>query len=330
MNKYRFCLSTSKKHVILDDIGQHFLDCAVHLVKAGKKFVYVVDNIDWEEKVHDMRQDYQNKSVHAVATSIVFSRVSSNQLPDNGPQKDIHKCNVREVVSMSAEELKDIQYRYRMFVARLLIEKFSELASLHSLLASEIELKHEHSDVTANKSEIMTLPILMKDEKKYSDCVDVLDQLEEWMHDIYKASGLYKETKSPATSGSVQEMSTQPDQPRGHVPPAQSENDPLAGIKIPCYGDELTRVRFAGARHLSAGCHTAKQHLDHLYPYRIVGWHTKRSFLKVCVFIVCTCNFCCSFLPLKYVNDAFALNSINKDIPGKSQWNVCVELLKLA
>ena len=189
MNKYGFCLSTSKKHVILDDIGQHFLDRAVHLVKAGKKFVYVVDNIDWEEKVHDMRQDYQNKSVHAVATSIVFSRVSSNQLPDNGPQKDIQKCNVREVVSMSAEELKDIQHRYRMFVARLLIEKFSELASLNSLLASEIELKHEHSDVTANKSEIMTLPILMKDEKKYSDCVDVLDQLEEWTKSQWSVQG---------------------------------------------------------------------------------------------------------------------------------------------
>ena len=86
----------------------------------------------------------------------------------------------------------------------------------------------------------------------------MLDQLEEWMHDIYKASGLYKKTKSPATSGSVQEMSTQPDQPRGHVPPAQSENDPLAGIKIPCYGDELTRVRFSGARHLRAGLSHSK------------------------------------------------------------------------
>lgn len=147
LNKYGSCLSTWKKHVILDDIGQHFLDHAVHLVKAGKKFVYVVGNIDWEEKVHDMRQHYQNKSVHTVATSIVFSRVSSDQLPDNGPQKGIQKCNVCEIVSMSAEELKDIQHRYRMFVARLLNEKFSERASLNCLLASEIELKHEHSDM---------------------------------------------------------------------------------------------------------------------------------------------------------------------------------------
>lgn len=77
------------------------------------------------------------------------------------------------------------------------------------------------------------------------------------------------------------EVPTQPDQPRSHIPPDASDFDPLQGIKIPCFGDELTRVRFAGARDLRSGCHTAKQRLDHLYPYRIVGWHTKRSFLKV-------------------------------------------------
>ena len=46
-------------------------------------------------------------------------------------------------------------------------------------------------------------------------------------------------------------MSTQPDQPRGHVPPAQSENDPLAGIKIPCYGDELTIINLRITKSVS-------------------------------------------------------------------------------
>ena len=39
--------------MVLDDIGKHFLDHAVELVKSGRKFVFVVDNIDWEEKVRD-------------------------------------------------------------------------------------------------------------------------------------------------------------------------------------------------------------------------------------------------------------------------------------
>ena len=75
LNKYGVCLSASKKYAVLDDIGGHFLDHAIELVKAGRKFVYVVDNVDWEERVHDMREAHQNKSVQAVASSIVFTMI---------------------------------------------------------------------------------------------------------------------------------------------------------------------------------------------------------------------------------------------------------------
>ncbi|XP_028413251.1 uncharacterized protein LOC114536099 [Dendronephthya gigantea] len=75
LNKYGLCLEPKMKYTILEDIGKQFIDHAADLVKSGHTFVYVLDNIDWEEKVHDMRQDVQNKSVHAVATSIVFDRV---------------------------------------------------------------------------------------------------------------------------------------------------------------------------------------------------------------------------------------------------------------
>lgn len=274
-------MSSSNKRVVLDDIGKHFLDHAVELVKAGMKFVYVVDNIDWEEKVHDMREHHQNKSIHAVASSMVFCRIKSDQIPDDGPQQNIKTCNFREIVSISGEEKKSIQSRYRMFVARALVDMFPKLLGLKSILSHELALEHEHSTATAQKSEIMTLPVLMKDEKKYSDCVDVLDQLEQWTHEIYEASGLCKNPQSSSTMGTLIEVPTRPDQPRAHIPPVSSDSDPLQGVKIPCFGDELTRVRFAGARDLRSGCHTAKQRLDHLYPYRIVGWHTKKSFLKV-------------------------------------------------
>ena len=74
---------------------------------------------------------------------------------------------------------------------------------------------------------------------------------------------------------------SRPDQPASHVPPVTSENDPLQGVKISWFGDQLTRVRLAGSKDLRSGCHTAKQRLDHLYPFCTVDWHTKRSFLKV-------------------------------------------------
>ena len=171
-------MSSSKKYAVLDEIGNHFLDHAIELVKTGMKFVYVVGNTDWEEKVHDTQEHHQNKSVHAVATSMVFSRVSSDHLPDDGPQKDFKKCNIHEIINMSNDEINMIKYRHKILFARVLPKKFAKFSSLKSLMSEELSLTHEHFDATAMKSEIITMPFLMKDEKKYSDCVDVLDQLE--------------------------------------------------------------------------------------------------------------------------------------------------------
>ena len=82
------------KYTIQEDIGRHFLDNAVQLVKEGKKFVLVLDNIDWDVKVHDMRSGQQNKSVHAFVSSIVFDRVSSDHLPNKDSQRTVRNCNL--------------------------------------------------------------------------------------------------------------------------------------------------------------------------------------------------------------------------------------------
>ena len=285
LNKYGFCLEPKAKYPLLDEIGGQFIDHAVELVKSGMKFVYVLDNIDWEEKAHDVRTDNQNKSVHAVASSVVFSRIPSDDLPDEGPQRDLKTCNVREIVKLSQSEMNAIRCRYRILLAQILFEHFPELCHFQSCIASQTECSF--SEQTSMKSEIVTLPVLMKDEKKYSECVDVLDQLEKWTHQIYSAAGLCKipdptDKPDPPVIGNR----SRPDQPASHVEPLPSPDDPLSGVKIPCFGDQLTRVRLAGAKDLRAGCHSAQERLDHLYPFCIVDWHTKRSFLKVITCII--------------------------------------------
>ena len=81
------------------------------------------------------------------------------------------------------------------------------------------------------------MPIVLKDEK-YADCVDILDQLEKWTHEIFSAAGLCSsEPESSDDNPPMIEDRSRPDQPASHVPPASSENDPLHGVKIPCFGD---------------------------------------------------------------------------------------------
>ena len=202
------------------------------------------------------------------------------QATDSGAQQDLKDCNVHQLVDISLPELDAIRSRYRILVAKLLFEHFPVFAMFKPYVAGSISCRH--SKEMSTKYEVLTMPVLMKDEKKYSDCVDVLDQLEHWTQEIYSAAGLCS-SKLESSDETIPPIGTtsRPDQPASHVPPARSESDPLRGVKIPCFGDQLTRVRFAGAKDLRAGCHSAKQRLDHLYPFCIVDWHTKRSFLKV-------------------------------------------------
>ena len=109
------------------------------------------------------------------------------------------------------------------------------------------------------KSEVVTMPVLMKHEKKYSDI------LEKWTQEIYSAAGLCPPDPEPFDNATPTIAPTsRPDQPASHVLTSTSESDPLHGIKIPCFGDQLTRVRFAGAKDLRAGCHVVPQIFDHL------------------------------------------------------------------
>ena len=49
------------KYTIQEEIRKHFLDGAVQLLQEGRTFVFVLDNIDWDITVHDMRSENQNK-----------------------------------------------------------------------------------------------------------------------------------------------------------------------------------------------------------------------------------------------------------------------------
>ena len=266
------------KYPLLDEIGEHFMDQAVELVKKGHKFIYVLDNIDWTVKVHDVRSDKQNISVHAVATSLVFNRIPSKHFAGHTSQQSLATVNVRTLVTPSEEEMVCTRERYKILLANTLCEflqtfhHFKDLVPGHTACLYAEEMK--------SQSVVIPFPVLMKDEKKYSELIDVLDTMETWVHELFSKAGICVSPSVPVIlSGPPIGTASHPGQPAAHVPLVLPHDDPLP--KVPCYGDQLSRVRLAGGKDLRAGCHTSKDRLDHLYPFRIADWHTKRSYLKV-------------------------------------------------
>lgn len=194
LNKYGFRLEKSMKYTIQEEIGSHFLDHAVEQVKQGKKFVFLLDNIDWDVKAHDVRSNKHNKSVHAVATSIVFDPVSSGHLPDDEQQKNLATCNLSALINVKLEDTRVTSKRYKFFVRKILCELFPAFDFVKEVLPEHSPCRYQE-EMKQQSLVAVPLPVLMKDEKKYAEIVDVLDQLEEWVKEIYvKAGRVYSNT----------------------------------------------------------------------------------------------------------------------------------------
>ena len=126
----------------------------------------------------------------------------------------------------------------------------------------------------------------MKDEKKYEDVVDILDSYEQQLEDIYVRAGVVQKHKGPEQPASViNGESATPDQAAAHFN-KDDANDHMEGISVPFGGDQLTRVRFAGAKDLRAGTHTAKQRFDHCSPFVSELFHTKMAYVQVKIIII--------------------------------------------
>ena len=103
------------------------------------------------------------------------------------------------------------------------------------------------------------------------------------MEDIYSKAGLIevpKGTKPAASNDSLSGVASRPDQPGAHAKKNDS-NDHTRQVEVPFGGDQLTRIRFAGAKDLRRGCHTAKDRLEHCSPFTIEMFHTKMAFVQV-------------------------------------------------
>lgn len=113
--------------------------------------------------------------------------------------------------------------------------------------------------------------------------MDILCSYENTIEEVYLKAGLVQHQQDPAIPHqSLEGQHSLPDQPGGHIN-LPDENDPLKDISVPFGGDQMTRVRFAGAKDLRLGCHTAKDRFNHCTPFVNELFHTKMSFVQVCL-----------------------------------------------
>ena len=187
---------------LLDLLGGHFHDKIVDLVKQGKKFYTVNDNLNCKTTVKNMRVDHRNKQHNWFASIIVFERIDFRHLDNVKPLGDIRNF-ANENYLLSQEEVKKLISDFKVLVGRVFLEFFNQpqFAAVKKLVPQHIV--HQYTKEMSSKSEAFPLPIQFKDEKKYSDVVDILANLETTFENIFReasdqAQGIPADFKCPS------------------------------------------------------------------------------------------------------------------------------------
>ena len=278
--KMGFCLSHTSKIKLLDLIGNHFADNAIKQVRLGKNIHGTGDNWDMKIRPHDMLSTHQNTDLHYFASNLIVERVPCDNLSKAAPQRDINSLSNSTFLLDKVEAVK-LREDLKVLVGRILVKNMPQLSFLKQIIPEHIP--HKYQREIAQKSIIVPLLMMMKDEKKYEDVVDILDGYEQQLEEIFIKAGVIQkpeEHQSVEPPRITSGQSSTADQARGHFN-KDDENDYMKEVSVPFGGDQMTRVRFAGAKDLRAGAHTPKQRFNHCSPFVSELFHTKMAYVQV-------------------------------------------------
>ncbi|XP_076090697.1 uncharacterized protein LOC143062794 [Mytilus galloprovincialis] len=233
----------SKRH-IMKDLSNHSDEMIKEQIAKGNDGKLNGDNLDIYVTTNDIRMDNKNKDYHFFASDITFDRVKISHLNNLTPIGNAETIELKEMIP-SLEE--DISYKtaLKVILSRVIVEYCDSFSWMKPVIPKHIS--HPLQDEMSTKSSIHWLPIMLKNEAKYADCVQIMASYEDQLSTWYRKAG------------------------RG---------GDLDKLQVPVGGDQLTRVRLQGAKSLRAGAFTAEDRLEHLTPIVVEMFHTLQDFLE--------------------------------------------------
>ncbi|XP_069103689.1 LOW QUALITY PROTEIN: uncharacterized protein [Argopecten irradians] len=215
---------------------------------APQGYRFNIDNLDFNIKVREMTQDHQNVSRHFTQMMALVDRVNSGSLTDDQPVGDLLEIENSEFLP-TAEDNYTLRKDMIQVVSNILIEHLPSFKVFKDIYPSHF--KHEHSAEMAKKSIVIPLGILLKNENKTNDMIEILQHLQQYVPGVRpEVEGIHeREERNPKMQA------------------------------IPVGGDQLTCERIRGAHMARLDGDTPEERLEGLITM-VEDFHEKINFLQ--------------------------------------------------
>ena len=145
-------------------------------IAEGHTFKFVGDNLDKKKRVRDMRRDHQSEMQHMYSILAVRSRVPFSSSCET--RKDFVSLEPSAFLP-TPQDVKAIQANLVVLVGTVICKNIKHLSFLSKVIPTHIT--HRFSKKMSEKSEYVVLDVLMKNEAKNTDMLDIMKTMQGYL-----------------------------------------------------------------------------------------------------------------------------------------------------
>ncbi len=182
LNHINLCLSYPATLQLMDDVSKLHAIPIQQWIREGAVFKFWGDNVDKMMRVRDLRSNHQGDMLHMFSILAGRSRTPAPELPFTGQLSKLAETPP-EFFLPTESDVAAVKKDLTVIVSRILTEYFPSLARFSKVVIKHI--RHKYSMDMSMKSDVVVLDILMKNETKRKDMIDIMKTLQGYLGDEY-------------------------------------------------------------------------------------------------------------------------------------------------
>ena len=176
------CLSYTSTLRLIGEISKLHDVPIQQWLAEGATFKFIGDNVDKKRGVRDVRFDHSGQMIHMYSVLVARSRLPSLDLSREGHVADILTISWQSFLP-SSHDIQQVKQNLIVMVSRVLTKYMKAFSSLSKCVPQHI--RHRYTQHMSKKADVRVIDVLMKNEVRHSDMVDIMRSMQGYLGDGY-------------------------------------------------------------------------------------------------------------------------------------------------
>ena len=177
------CISYPGTLKLMDDLSETHTVPLKKWIEEKVVFKFWGDNVDKQRRVRDLRSDNSGEMVHMFSILVGRSRTPAPELPHGLGNPSLLDGLCSDYFLPSSDDVRAIKENLVKIISRILTKNISWLTPLAKYVPQHI--LHHYSREMAQKSEVYALDVLMKNEAKHADMIEIMRKIQGYLGEEY-------------------------------------------------------------------------------------------------------------------------------------------------